>query len=89
MARWPAQSVQLAEVGGDAGRSLTKREKYWPNNGFLRNTSTDLKRKAFLISKNYANAPIRKERLSPTHKARREASGNKFVEKGQKPWRSR
>ena len=36
----------------------------------------------FVILKNHASAPIRKERLSPTSKARREASRNEFVEKG-------
>ena len=35
-----------------------------------------------MILKNHANAPIRKEKLSPTSKARREASRNEFVEKG-------
>ena len=34
----------------------------------------------FLI--NHTSAPIRKERLSPTSKARTEASRNQFVEKG-------
>ena len=36
-----------------------------------------------MILINHASAPIRKERLSPTSKARREASRNQFVEKGQ------
>ena len=40
-----------------------------------------------MILKNYANAPVRKERLSPTSKARREASRNNFVEKGRMPYR--
>ena len=35
-----------------------------------------------MILKNHANAPIRKKRLGSTSKARREASGNEFVEKG-------
>ena len=43
-----------------------KREKYKAKNGFLRNTSTDLKKSAFVILKNHPNALIRKERLSPT-----------------------
>ena len=38
-----------------------------------------------MILKNHTSAPIRKERLSPTSKARREASQNKFVEKGGMP----
>ena len=46
-----------------------------------------LERNDFVILKNYASAPIRKERLSPTSKARREASRKKFVEKGGMPER--
>ena len=38
-----------------------------------------------MILKNHASQPIRKERLSPTSRARREASRNKFVEKGGMP----
>ena len=38
-----------------------------------------------MILKNHASAPIRKKRLSPTSKARREASRNEFVEKGGMP----
>ena len=38
-----------------------------------------------MILKNRTSAPIRKERLSPTSKARREASRNEFVEKGGMP----
>ena len=38
-----------------------------------------------MILKNHTSAPIRKERLSPTSKARREASQNEFVEKGGMP----
>ena len=34
---------------------------------------------------NHACAPIRKERLSPTSKARKEASRNEFMEKGGMP----
>ena len=51
-------------------------------NGSLWNTSTDSKGAAFVILINHRSAPIRKERLSPTSKARREASQNEFVEKG-------
>ena len=50
------------------------REKYRTENRSLRNTSTDSKGAAFVILKNHRSAPIRKERLSPTSKARREAS---------------
>ena len=62
-----------------------EREKYRANNGFLRNTSTDSKGTAFVILKDYTSAPIRKERWSLTSKAWREASRNKFVEKGGMP----
>ena len=34
---------------------------------------------------NHASSPIRKERLSPTSKARREVSGNNIVEKSEMP----
>ena len=55
------------------GRNINdkEREKYRAKNGFLRNTSTDSKGAAFVILKNHASAPTRKERLSPTSKARR------------------
>ena len=62
-----------------------EREKYRAKNGSLRNTSTDSKETTFVILINYAIAPIRKERLSPTSKARREASRNKLMEKGGMP----
>ena len=54
-------------------------------NGSLRNTSTDLKEATFVILKNHASALVRKERLSLTSKAGREASQNKIVEKGGMP----
>ena len=38
-----------------------------------------------MILINHASAPIRKERLTPSSKARREASRNEFVEKGGMP----
>ena len=38
-----------------------------------------------MILKDHRSAPIRKERLSPTSKARREANQNEFVEKGRMP----
>ena len=62
-----------------------KREKYRAKNGSLQNTSTGSKGTTFVILKNHTSAPIRKERLSPTSKARREATRNKFVEKGRMP----
>ena len=45
----------------------------------------DSKGTTSLILINHANVPVRKERLSPTSKARREASQNQFVEKGGMP----
>ena len=62
-----------------------ERKKYRAKNGSLRNTSTNSKGTAFVILINHRSAPIRKERLSPTSKARREASRNEFVEKGRMP----
>ena len=62
-----------------------KREKYRANNRSLQKTSTDSKEAAFVTLINHASTPIRKKRLSPTSKARREASRNKFVEKGGMP----
>ena len=62
-----------------------ERERYRAKNGSLRNTSTNLKGAAFVILMNHRSAPITKERLSPTSKARREASQNEFVEKGRMP----
>ena len=72
----------------EAGRSSMKREKYRDKNGSLQNTLMDSKGAAFVILINLASAPVRKERLSPTSKARREASRNKFVEKGDMPDKS-
>ena len=54
-------------------------------NESLQNTSTDSKGTTFVILKDHTSAPIRKERLSPTSKARREASRNEFVEKSGMP----
>ena len=62
-----------------------EREKYRAKNRSLRNTSMDSKGTTFVILINHASAPIREERLSPTSKARREASRNEFVEKGGMP----
>ena len=59
-----------------------KREKSTPpENESLRNTSTDSKGTAFVILINHASTPIRRERLSSTSKARKEASRNEFMEK--------
>ena len=54
-------------------------------NGSLLSTSTNLKGTTFVILKNHASTPNRKERLSSTSKAKRETSQNKFVEKGRMP----
>ena len=62
-----------------------KKEKYRDKNGSLWNTSTDLKGANLVILLNHASASIRKERLSPTSKARRKASRNEFMEKGGMP----
>ena len=64
-----------------------ERGKCKAKNGSLRNTSTDSKGATFVILINHRSAPIRKERLNPTSKARREASRNHFVEKGGMPCR--
>ena len=44
-----------------------------------------LERNGFCDFENHRSVPIRKERLSPTSKARRETSRNQFVEKGGMP----
>ena len=58
---------------------------YSAKNGSLRNTSTDSKGTTFVILINHASAPIRKERLSPTSKARKEVSRNEFVAEDRMP----
>ena len=58
-----------------------ERENNRAKNGSLRNTSTDSNEMTFVILKNLASTPIRKKRLSPTSKARKEASRNQFMEK--------
>ena len=81
-------SVKRAADGRrQRGRKIINEEgeKYRAKNGSLRNTSTDLKGTTFVILINHASTPIRKERLSPSGKARREASRNQFVEKDGMP----
>ena len=46
---------------------------------------TDSKGTTYVILKDHASAPVRKERLSPTSKAKREASRNEFVVKSGMP----
>ena len=68
-------SVKRAADGRrQRSREITyeEREKYRAKNGSLQN---------ILILINHASAPIRKEKLNPASKARREASRNEFVEK--------
>ena len=55
-------------------------------NGFLWNTSSTQK---FVIFNGHASAPIGKERLSPTNKARREASRNKVMKDNGMPDRDK
>ena len=55
-------------------KSREKREKYRAKNGSLGNTSMDSKETTIVILINHASTPIKKERLSPMGKARREAS---------------
>ena len=62
-----------------------EREKYRDKNGSLQNASTDSNGVAVVIFINHTSTPVGKERLSPTSKARREASRNEFVEKGGMP----
>ena len=82
-------SVKRAADGRrQRGRKIIneKREKYRAKNGSLPNTLTDSKVTTFVILKNHTSTPIRKKRfMSPTSKARREASRNKFAEKGGVP----
>ena len=81
-------SVKRAADGRrQRGRKIIneEKEKYRAKNGSLRNTSTDSKGATFVILINHTSAPITKKRLSPTSKARREASPNEFVDKGGMP----
>ena len=64
---------------------MKRQKSNGPRMDLLQNTSTDSKGATFVILKNHTSVPIRKERLSPTSKARREASQNEFVEKGRMP----
>ena len=90
--QWGGPNGQIVSVKRAAdgrrqrGRKIiNEREKNKTKNGSLRNTSTDSKGTTFVILIDHTSAPIRKERLSLTSKARREASRNKFVEKGGMP----
>ena len=86
--KWPDRSIKRAADGRrQRGRKIIneRREKYRAKNGSLQNTSTNSKGTTFVILINHRSTPIAKERLSPTSKARREASRNEFVEKGGMP----
>ena len=84
----PNGQIVSAKRAADGKRQKSRkiineeREKYRAKNGSFPNISTDSKRTTFVILINHASAPIRKERLSPMSKARREASRNEFMEKG-------
>ena len=81
-------SVKRAADGrGQRSRKIIdeNREKYRAKKGCLRNISKDSKGATFVILINHVSGSIRKERLSPTSKARSEASRNKFMEKGGMP----
>ena len=72
--------------GREAGRLLMKREnRTGPTTNPCRIPRWTQKERLFMILINYASTPVRKERSSLTSKARREASRNKFVEKGRMP----
>ena len=59
-----------------------EREKSRAKNG---TPGTDSKGATFVILKDHASVPVRKERLSPARKARRETSRNEFMKKGEMP----
>ena len=80
----PIVSVQRAADGRrQRSRKIIngERKKYRAKNGCLRNTSTDSKGAAFVFLINHISVPITKGRLSPTSKAKREASRNEFVKR--------
>ena len=87
----PNGQIVSVKRAADGRRQRTRkiineeREKYRAKNGSLQNNSTNSKETTFMILIDQASAPIRKERLSPTSKTRREASRNEFVEKGRMP----
>ena len=83
MARSSAYIEQLTE---EAGRSLMKKEKSTGPRTDLCGTSQRARAEATsVILKKHASLLIRKERWSPTNKASREASRNKFVKRSGVP----
>ena len=83
MARSSVSIKRVPDGRRQRGRKIIgeEREKYRAKNGSLRNTSTDSKATTVILI-DHRSAPIRKERLSPMSKTRREASRNQFVAKG-------
>ena len=82
MARSSAQREHPTE---EAGSSPINREMLRAKKGSSRNTLTNSKRTNFEIFIDHASAPIRKERLSPKSKAKREANQNELMKKGGMP----
>ena len=64
-----------------------KREKYRAKKKCLQNTSTDSKEPSFMIVRNHASAPIRKERLESNEQSKAGGHPNKFVKEGRRPYR--
>ena len=73
------------EEGREVGRSLMKREKRTGPRTDPCRTPRWTRKERLVILKNHTSAPVRKKRLSPMSKARREASRHEFVEKGGMP----
>ena len=71
--------------GRETETSLMKREKVQGRERIHAEHLDVSKGTTFVILINHASAPIKKERLSPTSKSRREASRNQFMEKGGMP----
>ena len=78
-----AYKEQLTEEGREVGRSSIKREKSAGPRKILVEHHDGLERSDFcdFDKPRKPRKPIRKDRLSPTSKARREAIQNEFVEK--------
>ena len=84
MTRFLAQRLQLTEEGRDARRSLMKREKRTePRPDPCGGPRRTHKNATFVILQNHSSAPVSKNRLSPSHKARRDASHNKLVKESE------
>ena len=66
--------MQVTEEGWDTGISMIKREKEQGEERFLAEHLIGIEKSYFFDLKHHENAPVRKERLSPLSKTRREAS---------------